>query len=102
MFRPASNILLQLYEPGGLFRSKCYALTFLFPFAEERSLNGDFSGWSCNNGIIYSKALAHTCAKNAPICPIICVLPIASASFLPSLISQGSSRELTPTLPFLT
>ena len=44
------------------------------PSAEERSLNGDFSGWSCNNGIIYSKAPARSCANKIPICSMTCVL----------------------------
>ena len=58
----------------------------IFPaYAEDRSLKGAFSGWYCDNGIIYSKHSRLMCALNATLhsparrslADGLCCLPVA-------------------------
>ena len=58
-------------------------------YAEDRALKGAFSGWYCDNGIIYSKHPRLMCALNASLrSPVrhslsdsLCCLPVVFVSY---------------------
>ena len=68
--------------------------------AEERSLKGDFSGWHCNNGIIYSKhprpmcvdldSASLGCSRSGLVCCVVlctCLYPCLVSVSLPESLS---------------